>query len=261
VVKKVRVELHGISNNRGVKIDADATDGAVIGTNLYWSDGTLVTADEIQNVDPDPDPVVYPTTWDLILEQPDVITGLEGLEGDGFIVFRDDDDSYRVRSITGEPLRIGVTNGNGLAADPVIDLGPLPTIRNRIETGEDYTIPANHQMLVWDDFILDGGSLTLEGELVILGDEAPQTYITKGINYALTADDYMVESTAAGLTFTLPLADGKVGKSFILKNGSTGDLTVEGTFSETIDDGLTAVLSDQYESITVVSDGTGWRIV
>lgn len=49
MVKKVRVSLHGFQN-RGIMVDADATDGARIGKNLYWPDGTVVTEEELRNI-------------------------------------------------------------------------------------------------------------------------------------------------------------------------------------------------------------------
>ena len=42
---------------------------------------------------------------------------------------------------------------------------------------------------------------------------------------------------------------------------SANAITVDGNGSETIDDGATAIITTQYECITVVSDGTEWWIV
>lgn len=49
MVKKVRVSLHGFQN-RGIMVDADATDGARVGKNLYWPDGSVVTEEELRSI-------------------------------------------------------------------------------------------------------------------------------------------------------------------------------------------------------------------
>lgn len=43
-----------------------------------------------------------------------------------------------------------------------------PAVKNWIETGETFTIKAKHQLLVWEDFTFSGGTLYIEGDLVIL---------------------------------------------------------------------------------------------
>lgn len=47
--KKVRVALHGFQK-RGIMVDASATEGATVGKNLRWLDGTLVTEAELRGI-------------------------------------------------------------------------------------------------------------------------------------------------------------------------------------------------------------------
>ena len=152
--KRVRVQLHGVSNNRGVLIDSEATDGATVGKNLRWSDGTLVLEDEIRGgsttTTTDTGSTVQPTLWSLILNKPTIIQQLGELDTPGYLYF----------------------DGTDLSGTEF----PLHDIR--VETSESLTIPANKQYLIWQEIIVQG-DLVVEpgGELVIL-DEEPYPDLT-----------------------------------------------------------------------------------
>jgi len=72
-------------------------------------------------------------------------------------------------------------------------------------------------------------------------------------NVVLVDDD-----TAAGaVTVSLPLAANNEGRwLYVKKLGSTGNVTVDG--DETIDNAATEVISVQYNTVKIVSDGTEW---
>jgi hypothetical protein len=76
---------------------------------------------------------------------------------------------------------------------------------------------------------------------------------------AAAAVDYVYICTST-FTLTLPTAVGNT-NVYTIKNIGSGTITVNTTSSQTIDGGLTAVLSYQYLSIDVVSNGTNWVIV
>lgn len=80
-------------------------------------------------------------------------------------------------------------------------------------------------------------------------------------NYILTSSDYYVEFIAGDATVNLPAANGLVGQEFVIKNSSTGIITLDPDGSETIDGELTVLLSTQYDALTIVSNGTNWIIV
>lgn len=90
------------------------------------------------------------------------------------------------------------------------------------------------------------------------------TTTEKSGDYTLTStDSFMLgDATSGGITFTLPAIADNVGRVYhIKKKDITGNtVTVDGNGSETIDDGLTAVLTMQYESISIANDGTEWWI-
>lgn len=177
MVKRVRVALDG-PGRRVATIDLDATDGAVIGENLKWPDGSVVTVQSIQTaISGGSGTVVIPpstiasTLWSLILNIPAFIASLVSLATTGFVVRQNSAGDAVTRTMTGTNGRIEVTDGDGVAGNPVFQLGPFPTVKTSIEAGEDYTIPSGHQMQVFDDFTFDGGDLTLDGELIVDGDD------------------------------------------------------------------------------------------
>lgn len=88
---------------------------------------------------------------------------------------------------------------------------------------------------------------------------------TKTTSYTATNSDAVIlcDASAAGITVTLPTAVGRLGRVYNIKkiDSSSFTVTVDGDGSETIDDGTTAILTVQYESITIISDGTEWWIL
>lgn len=81
------------------------------------------------------------------------------------------------------------------------------------------------------------------------------TYTIEGKKYILVDDD-----TAGGaVTITLPPAIDSTDREIIVKKlGTTGNVTVDGNGSETIDGVTTNVITTQYAAIHIVSDGAGW---
>ena len=84
--------------------------------------------------------------------------------------------------------------------------------------------------------------------------------LAKATTYtALVTDDLILCSST--FTLTLYTAVGNSGRQITIKNVGTGTITVDGNASETIDGSLTAVISVQYVSITLLSDGSNWSII
>ncbi len=81
----------------------------------------------------------------------------------------------------------------------------------------------------------------------------------------LTAQDRVVlaDATAGVVTLTLPLAAGNVGVVLTVKkiDVSINNVVIDGNGGETIDEGLGATITSQFESVTVCSDGTEWWIL
>ena len=85
--------------------------------------------------------------------------------------------------------------------------------------------------------------------------------VQKSAAYTITTSDYYVECTANTFTLTMPTAVGISGQAFVVKNSGTGTITVDGDGSETIDGSTTIELDTQYQSVTLVSNGSNWIIV
>lgn len=83
--------------------------------------------------------------------------------------------------------------------------------------------------------------------------------------YTLTASDDVVtaDSTGGAFSLTLRTAVGIAGKVFTLKriNSGANDVTVATTSAQTIDGASTSVLTAQWQSVRVMSNGTNWLVV
>lgn len=76
----------------------------------------------------------------------------------------------------------------------------------------------------------------------------------------LDATDFIVECTSGTYAVTLPTAVGISGKQYTIKNSGTGVVTLTANGAELIDASGTKALV-QYNSITVMSNNTGWIIL
>ena len=91
-------------------------------------------------------------------------------------------------------------------------------------------------------------------------------FASKSAAYTAVAqedDILLVDASGAARTITLPAAASSSGMILTVKktDSSKNGVTIDGNASETIDGATTQVLYAQYESMTIVCDGTGWQIV
>jgi hypothetical protein len=113
---------------------------------------------------------------------------------------------------------------------------------------------------------INGFSSTDQEVLVFQNDVATSatgftsSFAQKSATYTITATDHIIEATANSFTITLPTAVGIGGQQFVIKNSGAGVVTVDGDGTETMDGNLTVILN-QYEGITVASNGTNWIII
>lgn len=76
-------------------------------------------------------------------------------------------------------------------------------------------------------------------------------------------DDYVYcDASSGAITVTLPPASANSGRTLRIKkiDSSAKTVTIDGNGSETIDGGLTAVLTNEDESVDVASDGSNYNI-
>ena len=115
--------------------------------------------------------------------------------------------------------------------------------------------------------ITAGSGITVSNGSGVSGDPTisiTNAVATKTADYTLTASDDLVKGDASGgaITLTLPTAVGNSGKEFFIKKiDSTGNsVTVAGDGSETIDGSATQVITAQWTTLTIISDGANWLI-
>lgn len=88
---------------------------------------------------------------------------------------------------------------------------------------------------------------------------------TKTANYTATSNDYTIvcNATSGNITITLPAAASNTGKIYNIKkvDVSANTVTIDATASETIDGVTTKVISVQFVSVQIQSDGTQWWIL
>ena len=91
------------------------------------------------------------------------------------------------------------------------------------------------------------------------------SYNSSSTSTSLTATDginvQLVNAASGAVTVTLPTAVAN-NACFIIKktDSSTNAVTVDAASSETIDGDLTYTLSDQYNYVEIVSNGTNWVV-
>ncbi len=90
------------------------------------------------------------------------------------------------------------------------------------------------------------------------------TTVSKSANYTATASDYaiLVDATG-GVTIALPAAASSKGRTYVIKktDATAGALTIDPNAAETIDGATTYVITTQYQSVTIVCDGSNWWII
>jgi hypothetical protein len=88
---------------------------------------------------------------------------------------------------------------------------------------------------------------------------------TKTADYTATGSDstILVNAAGGGVTVTLPAASGSAGVLFKIKkiDATSLPVTIDGSGTETIDNGTTAVITTPYVALTVQCDGTKWWII
>lgn len=85
--------------------------------------------------------------------------------------------------------------------------------------------------------------------------------VSKTANYTVTTDDYTIDCTSGTFTVTLPTAASIAGRVYVIKNSGSGTITIACNGAETIDGSTTKVLSVQYNSFTLQSNGTNWILI
>jgi hypothetical protein len=93
---------------------------------------------------------------------------------------------------------------------------------------------------------------------------------TRSVDYTITANDlapalettFLCDTSGATRTLTLPAANSVPGKKIRVKKISASNTcTLDGNASETIDGGTTYDILSDNSVVTIISDGSNWRII
>ena len=185
--------------------------------------------------------------------------GLGGTGGGG--------GSGTVQSVVGG-TNISVDNTD--PANPIVNWASPNWFPNKesVEIGETLLIPSNYQLVMNEQLIDNGGDIILDGDLYIDNyiPDATQTVASSLIvttNTTLTATNGFyfrgVDCTAGNVTITLPSVAGNTAMFAIKKiDSSANTVTVQGTGGDTVENGVSQVLTSQYDLVTYVPNSTGW---
>jgi hypothetical protein len=94
-------------------------------------------------------------------------------------------------------------------------------------------------------------------------DKQTRQTTTTPYTVAVTDRTLLIDATAGAKTVNLPAAASNKWRVLTIKkiDVSANTVTVDGSGGETIDDALTQVLSAQFESIAIQSDGVEWWVL
>lgn len=119
---------------------------------------------------------------------------------------------------------------------------------------------------VWSKVYAGSGSGLPSGDFFATGSFGSST-VQKTAAYTATVANQiiLVDSTSATVTITLPTAVSINGRRYTVKDwkgkAATNNITIATTSSQTIDGVTTKVLTVNYQSYTVVSDGANWAVI
>lgn len=93
--------------------------------------------------------------------------------------------------------------------------------------------------------------------------KVPVSSKTSAYTALVTDDVLLVDATSGAFTVTLPTVATSTGKILKLKkiDSSVNAITIDGNGAETIDGAATIALVEQYESLSLVCNGTAWFIL
>lgn len=112
----------------------------------------------------------------------------------------------------------------------------------------------------------EGKTLKVSGGLPTWGDVSSQfATSTKTVNYTITGTDVVIfaDASSAPVTITLPLASSFPGYRFFVKriDGSANTCQIVRSGSDMIDGDTSILMTVQYLSMTLVSNGSNWYII
>ena len=176
----------------------------------------------------------------------------------------DDDDDWTGDTTVTPLASVSLTGDTSVAIGRYAGTGGYT---NSIAIGRGVVNSATTQANIGNVFYLDGiyasdtqSSTPIATSKMTMKGGQVWGYVAKTANYTVLPTDYTIDCTANTFTVTLPTAVGATGQVYHIKNSGTGTITVDGNGTQTIDGQLTQTLN-QYDSLTIVSNGANWIII
>jgi hypothetical protein len=150
-------------------------------------------------------------------------------------------------------------NGASVVTSVTPTAGTGISITSLVSTGTATSFTVNNTGVT---SIVAGTNISINtstGAVTITASSSPLVQTTgTAVAYLATASDEYIGVTLNPTTVTLPT--GVVGKTYIIKNETTGSTTVTGTLGQLLDSSLTKTLGAN-ASITVVFRAGAWRLI
>jgi hypothetical protein len=141
----------------------------------------------------------------------------------------------------------------------VHNFGTYPIVQVLDDT-DSVIIPQSIVNNTVNDFTVTFSIATTGNIIASVGSPQPMQFISVNDDYDILISDRIIKVAAANKLMTLPTAVGNTGREFIINNTSSGDVSVNVTGSELINDELLQVVPT-HSSMTVYSDGSGYWII
>ena len=166
-----------------------------------------------------------------------------------------------------EGANLYYTNARADARIAAANLTDLNDVNYTAGSGiNNYVLTYVHANTRWEAKEATGGGSALPPEV-------KETTTTTPVSVSLTPSDsnsytdlevmYLVNNSSTAVELDLPTASGNEGKKIHIKRTGTADVTIDPNGTEQIDNGgagTAFVLTSQYQSVSLISNGTNWFI-
>lgn len=152
---------------------------------------------------------------------------------------------------------VGFTNQTSV--NVIHNFGAYPVVQV-INGSNAEIIPQSTTHNTLNDFTITFTSSTTGTIIASVGSPQAQQVIAVNADYVVLTTDRIIKVTALGKTITLPTAINNTGREFIINNASTGNITVNTTSSQTINNLLSQIVPSN-STMVVYSDGSNYWII